>query len=162
MSYCPNCGTPHEPNAGFCVNCGHSLTGQQQGDNRYQSSTVFPGSQGYQDTQNTSGLGTSSYVPQEIRCWNWGAFFLNWIWGIGNSVWIALLMFIPIFNWVWIFFLGAKGNEWAWQSRRWDSVEHFKRTQQTWTQCGVGLFVFYMVIIILSFIFSLAFGLMDY
>jgi len=24
-------------------------------------------------------------VPDEIDRWNWGAFLLNWIWGIGNN-----------------------------------------------------------------------------
>jgi hypothetical protein len=34
-------------------------------------------------------------VPAEIDRWNWGAFLLNWIWGIGNNTFIALLTFIP-------------------------------------------------------------------
>jgi len=24
-------------------------------------------------------------VPAEIDRWNWGAFLLNWVWGIGNN-----------------------------------------------------------------------------
>jgi len=29
-------------------------------------------------------------IPAEIDRWNWGAFLLNWIWGIGNKTFIAL------------------------------------------------------------------------
>lgn len=42
---------------------------------------------------NTSGQGKNATVPAEIDRWNWGAFLLNWIWGIGNHTFIALLMF---------------------------------------------------------------------
>src|SRR6516162_11951094 len=34
-------------------------------------------------------------IPAEIKRWNWGAFLLNWIWGIGNQTYIALLALIP-------------------------------------------------------------------
>jgi hypothetical protein len=44
---------------------------------------------------NTSGQGERAFVPPEIRRWNWGAFLLNWIWGIGNHTYIELLTMIP-------------------------------------------------------------------
>lgn len=83
-------------------------------------------------TENTSGQGKSAVVPQEIKKWSWGAFLLNWIWGIGNSVWIALISLIPIplIGLIMAFVLGAKGNQWAWQSKKWESIEHFKKTQR--------------------------------
>ena len=87
--------------------------------------------------ENTSGMGARSEVPPEIRGWNWGAFFLNWIWGIGNSTYIALLMFIPVVNIVMIFVLGMKGNEWAWRNRLWRDIDHFKATQRKWAIAGV-------------------------
>jgi hypothetical protein len=91
-----------------------------------------------------SGLGKKSVVPPEIKGWNWGAFFLNWIWGIGNSTYIAFLMFVPLVNIVMVFVLGAKGNEWAWRNRTWRNVEHFKQTQKKWRNAGlILLFVFF-------------------
>ena len=33
-------------------------------------------------------------VPNEIKRWNWGAFFFSWIWGIAHGVWIGLLALI--------------------------------------------------------------------
>lgn len=86
-----------------------------------------------------SGLGKESIVPQEIQKWNWGAFFLNWIWGIGNSTYIALLMFVPFVNVIMLFVLGAKGSKWAWQKRTWRDIEHFQRTQKKWAISGVIL-----------------------
>ncbi len=76
-------------------------------------------------------------APAEVKKWNWGAFLLTWIWGIGNQVWIALLALIPLVGFVMMFVLGAKGNEWAWEKRRWDSVEAFHRTQRKWAIAGL-------------------------
>ena len=76
-------------------------------------------------------------IPAEIKRWNWGAFLLNWIWGIGNQTYIALLALIPGFGFIWMLVLGAKGNAWAWRNGRWDSVEHFKRVQRKWAIWGL-------------------------
>ena len=89
---------------------------------------------------NMSGQGERAFVPPEIKRWNWGAFLLNWIWGIGNDTYIALLAFIPLVNVVMIFVLGAKGSEWAWRNRRWRDVAHFKRVQRNWAIAGVAFF----------------------
>lgn len=93
-----------------------------------------------QEQEYVSGLGKDSVVPPEIKGWNWGAFLLNWIWGIGNSTYIALLMFVPLVNIFMFFILGAKGNEWAWRNRTWRDVEHFKQTQKKWRNAGLILF----------------------
>jgi hypothetical protein len=95
-----------------------------------------------QEQKYISGLGKDSVIPPEIKGWNWGAFLLNWIWGIGNSTFIALLMFVPFVNIVMFFMLGAKGNEWAWRNRTWRDIEHFKQTQKKWRNAGlIVLFV---------------------
>ena len=76
-------------------------------------------------------------IPPEIDRWNWGAFLLSWIWGVGNNTFIALLALIPIFGQlVMPFVLGAKGSRWAWRNGRWDGVEHFKRVQRQWAIWG--------------------------
>jgi len=98
--------------------------------------------------ENTSGQGKSAVVPPEVDRWNWGAFLLNWIWGIGNNTFIALLMFVPFANFVMPFVLGVKGSSWAWRNKRWDSIEHFKRVQRKWTVwsfIGVALFIALLV-----------------
>jgi hypothetical protein len=74
-----------------------------------------------------------SVLPPSLKKWNWGAFWLNWIWGIGNQSYKAFYCFIPFFNFYWIFVCGSRGNEWAWQNKAWRNVEHFKGTQHTWS-----------------------------
>lgn len=76
------------------------------------------------------------------RGWNWGAFLLNWVWGLGNGTKLGLLMFVPVVNLAIPFVLGAKGNRLAWENSRWQSVEHFKKTQKVWAWAGLGLWVF--------------------
>jgi hypothetical protein len=89
----------------------------------------------------SSQVSTQSEVPQEVKGLNWGAFFLTWIWGIGNRVWISLLALIPVVNIVMRFVLLFKGNEWAWKNKQWESVEHFKRVQRIWGWVGFILFI---------------------
>jgi hypothetical protein len=102
--------------------------------------------------ENSSGQGSSAIIPPEIQGWNWGAFFFGWLWGICNNVWIALLEFIPYVGIVMCIVLGVKGNKWAWQKKRWDSIEHFQRTQRTWAHWAlaiflVGVFLFLIMVV---------------
>lgn len=62
---------------------------------------------------------------------------LNWIWGIGNNTFIALLMFVPFVNFIMLFILGAKGSKWAWKkNKKWESIEEFKAVQRKWAKWG--------------------------
>lgn len=113
---------------------------------------------------NNSGQGAQVAAPTEVLTgFNWGACFLGWIWGLGNSSYITLVQFAtiviglipivgslaPIAFMVWF---GMKGNEWAWQNKRWESVEHFHSVQKTWAAWGIGLFVASIVLGIIGFI----------
>lgn len=89
-------------------------------------------------------------IPPEVKGWNWGAFLLPIIWGLSHRVWLSLLCFIPFVNIVMVFVLGAKGNEWAWQNQKWNSIEHFKKTQRTWALWGLGLLVLGIVLFIVT------------
>jgi serine/threonine protein kinase len=96
---------------------------------------------------NTSGTGnfldSSISVPDEIKGWNWGAFLMPWLWPLTNQVWIGLTAWVPSPGWVVIvaIALGSKGNEWAWRSRKWRSIEQFKAHQRGWTIAGLLLWV---------------------
>ena len=72
-----------------------------------------------------------------MQGWNWGAFLLPIIWGPFNEVWLALLALIPLGSFIMPIILGIKGNEWAWQSKHWDSIEQFKKTQHKWAVWGL-------------------------
>jgi hypothetical protein len=80
-------------------------------------------------------------IPPELDRWNWGAFLLNWIWGIGNSTFIALLALIPGVNIVMMFVLGARGSRWAWRNRHWRDAEQFRRTQRNWATAGLIIWI---------------------
>ena len=72
-------------------------------------------------------------LPDEVRQkFNWGAFWLTWIWGIGNKSWLTFWAFIPYFNIIWMFVCGFKGNEWAWENKNWTSIEEFNQVQKKW------------------------------
>ncbi|UDL89984.1 cytochrome c oxidase assembly factor 1 family protein [Mesorhizobium sp. PAMC28654] len=86
-------------------------------------------------------LNEPAEIPAELDRWNWGAFFLNWIWGIGNSTFIALLALIPVVNIVMIIVLGARGSRWAWQNRTWRDAEQFRKTQRNWGIAGLVVWV---------------------
>ncbi len=95
--------------------------------------------------QNDSGQGKLSYLPRELDGMNWGACILNIIWGGVMKVpgmtllgW-TFLMFLPIIGFVFPFYLLFKGNEIAWQNRRWSSAEEFRATQRKWTMIGFAL-----------------------
>ena len=99
---------------------------------------------------NNSGMGRDSVVPDQIKGFSWGAFFLNWIWAIGNKTWIGLLAFVPYVGFIMAFILGFKGREWAWQNKRWESVEHFNNVQKRWSFWGVLLALIVPVIGIIA------------
>ena len=106
-------------------------------------------------TTNTSGQGEHAVVPPEIQKWNWGAFFLSWIWGIGNQVWISFLTWVPFVGWIMPFVLGAKGSEWAWRNKEWKSVEHFQEVQRKWAKWGLIIFVISLAFILFVLVISL-------
>ena len=106
---------------------------------------------------NTSGNGQAAVLPEELKGYNWGALLLSWIWGIGNKTYITLLSFLVAF----IPFIGClaalgmniwfgfKGNEWAWQNKHFESIEHFKSNQKKWTIAGIIV----MIVSIMVWIF---------
>jgi hypothetical protein len=140
---------PDRQAVGQCIECGRTVCSECKVvfDSRIYCNSciekrVTGASSGSPISQsgNTSGMGSSAAVPLGLGEFNWGALFLTWIWGIGNSVWWSFLVFVPYLGWLvmpWV--LAFKGNEWAWQSRRWDNIEHFKSVQHTWAVWGWAL-----------------------
>jgi len=108
--------------------------------------------------ENTSGQGKNTAVPPEVKGLAWGAFFWNFIWGIFNRTWIALLSLIPVVNLVMAFVLLFKGREWAWRNKRWDSVEHFNKIQRRWAIAGlIVILIPFIIFLILGFGFIVTF-----
>lgn len=82
----------------------------------------------------------SGPFPAELAGWNWGAFFMGWIWALGMSNVIGFLLSFFLSG-IGNIIVGIKGNEWAWKSRKFDSVEQFRAVQHTWAVWGVVLFI---------------------
>lgn len=115
---------------------------------------------------NNSGLGAETQVPEEVKRFSWGAFFLNWIWGIGNKSYLTMTIFasiltsfipligafVPLGLCIWF---GFNGNEWAWRNKKWDSVEQFHEVQKKWAIWGIALAA---VSIVMSILFTAIFG----
>lgn len=77
----------------------------------------------------------------------WGALALlsnlmSIFWGLFNLVNIILA---TVF--------GIKGNEWAWQNRRFESVEHFRKVQHIWMIWGFAITLFFIVFLVMSVLF---------
>jgi hypothetical protein len=97
-------------------------------------------------------------LPPELRRWNWGAFLLSWIWGLGNRSFVTLAIFIPALaliatpllapdapelraaavaaNLVLLAFFGWRGNAWSWRHRHWDDAAQFQTAQKRWAYWG--------------------------
>ena len=146
---CPECGTKnsiveklHPEKTYRCGTCNALITILQTNDTPANLATPNTATKKVsKQSKNTSGQGKLAAMPKEIQGWTWGAFLLNWIWSISNNVWIGLLALIPVVNIVILITLGMKGNEWAWQNKRWDSIADFKEIQARWRDVGIRLFM---------------------
>jgi hypothetical protein len=150
---CPNCNY-EQTDIDECVKCGAIIS-------RYVAIQKKEGAADEKETnrhlrmENTSGQGKTGAVPSEIKRWSWGAFFLNFIWAVGNRTWIGLLTLLPLVGYVMPIILGFKGNEWAWRNKRWKSIDHFKGVQRKWAIWGacitISLFLSFNGLFFLAF-----------
>lgn len=93
-------------------------------------------------------------IQKEISKWNWGAFFLTWIWAIAHKVWWGLLALIPI-GIVQLgigIYLGVKGSELAWQAQKYQSIDEFKKIEHKWAVAGLVVFIIIFVLFNISLI----------
>lgn len=130
MIFCHNCGNKIPSSISNCPHCG----AVQEISHRYTN--------------------PEDPIPQGVKGWSWGAFWLNWIWAIGNKTWIGLIALIPVVGLIMSIILGFKGREWAWKNNQWNDLEHFNSVQKKWSFWGwvffgVSFFVVLMVTIIL-------------
>lgn len=136
---------------GASVNEDGTITRQHRYNTSVSSTrTTTSSQQSMQQSSYTSAH--TDCVPEEIKQWNWGAFFFNWIWGICNGVYWPLALIVvnfipyvgPLISLGCCIALGINGNEWAWKAKSWSSVTEFKRVQRKWAIAilwvlGIGL-----------------------
>ena len=169
ITTCPKCGAEVSPGISFCGQCGQDITKTAVKETAEPAPTIRPRAKASpvakpaptirprakaSSVENTSGQGILSVIPEEIRVWSWGAFALGWIWGIGNNVWLALLGLLPFGYPIMAVVLGLKGHEWAWRSKRYDSLEQFMTTQDTWSRWGVWVLIGSASLFLLTILFG--------
>lgn len=97
---------------------------------------------------------SSEATSTDIRFfWNWGAFMLGPIFGVGNRAWAGLLSMVPVLNIVWIFVFGANGEKWAWNSGAFKNEAEFRATMRSWNRAGV----FFLILLAVSLLISVVF-----
>jgi hypothetical protein len=133
----------------YCQKCNSELTTED---------TICPQCKAFisepNENSETNTIATTQNTSESIKKWNWGAFAVPVFWGIGNYNYLPLLSLIPIFGIAWRFVCGIKGNEWAYASGKFKSVEDFLAIQQTWNRAGIALFIV-QIIGFLYFLFNL-------
>jgi len=151
LMVCPKCGATNLAKRWECHECGAELhegkaltVAQQNAPAPITSSALQEVSSemlepAYVERQlvNTSGYGFRFSLPEDVGGWNWGAFWLTWIWGMANNVWVAFAAFLPGACLIVPFILGARGSEWAWQHRRYErGTAEFRAAQRKWAIWG--------------------------
>lgn len=144
--FCSRCGRGiPEKKARFCPSCGQPVTieGPAFGREQCQRSSTFP-------SQSFSSPQLNATSPPGVVGWNWGAFLLPIFWAASHNLWgWALGIFfgscIPVLGFLIAFggpiFLALKGNELAWNARKFDSVEQFQGVQKIWARWSIVIFV---------------------
>ena len=92
---CPKCGQ-EQTQTDECVKCGVIISKYTTIQKRKVREKEKLNENIDSIMENTSGQGRSSAVPPGIKGWNWGAFFLSFIWAIGNKTWLGLLTLVPV------------------------------------------------------------------
>lgn len=99
------------------------------------------------------------YEPtaEDLKKWNWGAFFLSWMWCIRNGFkwWVIVICFVswwfPIVSLIASCILGYFGVRYAWKNGQWDNWEHFQIVQREWKMFSLIYLFGYLIIMVLLF-----------
>lgn len=144
---CRECGQSVSTEASDCPHCGCSLPAAptQSGGPQPPAPSALPS-------------GNDPALLPQVRGWNWGAFFLSWIWAFAHG--LALLGVLALVGWLAIgilglamaIYLGVKGNELAWTQRPFRSLEHFREVQRIWRNWGIALFVLQVFLALLGIV----------
>ena len=107
---------------------------------------------------NTSGT-PGAVLPPELQGWSWAGFLMGWIWSIAHGAWLGLVLCL-LLSGIGSIIQGVKGNEWAWQGRKWESIQQFKDTERVWVKWGVIVVIAMVILVVLMWgaIAALIFG----
>ena len=91
--------------------------------------------------------------PTGMNRFNWGAFFLGWIWAACMESVKGLILSLTL-GFIGNLILGFQGNRIAWESREFKDLEDFIRVQEEWTKWGLIVFIITFSISIVATIIS--------
>ena len=157
---CRECGQSVSSEAGSCLHCGCvAPTRGSPGTGPVPPQTLSGPPHGH-----ALPSGNDPALLEQVTGWNWGAFFLNWIWAFahrlpGWAIVILVVGFIPyvgIVNLGLAIYLGVKGSELAWERRPFRDLEDFQACQRVWRNWGIGVFVAGIVITVVAAVFLFA------
>lgn len=103
-----------------------------------QSAYVRPNQYGSQPTE------------ADLKGFNGGAFLLSWVWALNHRYYLGLLALIPCLGLAMQIYLGIKGNEIAWESGRFSTVDDMRACQSIWLKWGLGILVAYIILVIIN------------
>jgi hypothetical protein len=181
--FCGYCGAENDDRVQFCISCGKLLAEIGDGSNvtiepdpvqqqdpggayqapppgsipspppgQYQAAYGSGPSQNpYQQDGNTSGMGPGYPMPPEASNFNFGGCIPYGIFGFANGsvLWGVLAWLVPFAS----LYLNFKGNELAWQSRRFASRQQYLETMNAWNMWGKVILAVQLLGMILYFAF---------
>jgi len=146
--YCENCGKKLLEGSSFCNSCGESIRSVTNNEiNREISATPH---------------------QPNIGKWSWGAFTMSWFYLVGLNYkywWVFLILLVvtrgldsglfaeyPITGLIMAIYLGMNGRKWTWESRKWASLEDYRKTQKSWDIAGIIIYI--ILSIVLFFVYE--------
>jgi hypothetical protein len=162
---CSKCGLDLPEGAKFCPSCGTEIVAAEEKPAAPPSPPPQPA-----PVTPTAPAAPAPVVDPFLKKWNWGAFLLSWIWAFGHGqiligILILVLGLIPVIGTLvdlgLVIYLGIKGNELAWNSGKFTSIEQLKETERVWAKWAVIIFIISIVLFILITIIGVVAAVMS-
>lgn len=163
---CPACGNSVSERAVSCPRCGEPINASDGNVGSPAKDYAYVDFEGkkFRPKKQKPANDDPALVEERLRKWNWGAFGLTWIWGVGNGVYWTLLLLIPGLGWIATpiaaIFLGLKGNSFAWDApdKEWEDIEHFRHVQRYWAIAAIIVWIL-VALITVVLIYSISYAI---